>query len=94
MERGWLERVFPPDFAPYEPIPCTVLDPFVGSGTTAGVALALGRSALGIDLSEQYLELARERIPQIQAKYAAEREKAARERAEEEQRRQQLSLFE
>lgn len=36
--------------------PCTVLDPFVGSGTTVAVALRLGRYGWGIDLSEQYLK--------------------------------------
>lgn len=36
--------------------PCTVLDPFIGSGTTACVALALGQHSIGIDLSREYLE--------------------------------------
>lgn len=36
-------------------VPCVVLDPFVGSGTTCCVALANGRWSVGIDLSEQYL---------------------------------------
>jgi DNA modification methylase len=36
-------------------VPCTVLDPFVGSGTTAVVCLTLGRRCVGIDLSEKYL---------------------------------------
>lgn len=36
-------------------IPCTVLDPFIGSGTTSAVALELGRHTIGIDLSEDYL---------------------------------------
>lgn len=36
-------------------IPCTVLDPFAGSGTTALTSLRLGRRAVGIDLSEEYL---------------------------------------
>lgn len=39
-----------------------VLDPFCGSGTTGLVALRHGRSFVGIDLSESYCELARERI--------------------------------
>lgn len=39
-----------------------VLDPFLGSGTTAVVALALGRSAVGIELNPEYAELARTRI--------------------------------
>jgi hypothetical protein len=46
-------------------VPCTVLDPFVGSGTTCMVALKHGRRGIGIDLSDSYLtEFA---IPRIQA---------------------------
>lgn len=37
-------------------VPCRVLDPFVGSGTTCIVCLDLGRSSIGIDLSEDYLK--------------------------------------
>jgi len=37
-------------------IPCVVLDPFIGSGTTAAVSLSLGRRSVGIDLSQTYLE--------------------------------------
>jgi DNA modification methylase len=36
-------------------MPCVVLDPFVGSGTAALVALRLGRHAVGVDVSEAYL---------------------------------------
>lgn len=39
-----------------------VLDPFCGSGTTATVAVALGRNALTIDVSERNVEITRERI--------------------------------
>lgn len=39
-----------------------VLDPFLGSGTTAVVARKLGRQFLGIDISSQYCELARSRL--------------------------------
>jgi site-specific DNA-methyltransferase (cytosine-N4-specific) len=38
-----------------------VLDPFAGSGTTGKVALELGRSALLVELSPDYCELARDR---------------------------------
>lgn len=34
---------------------CTVLDPFLGSGTTAMVANRLGRKCIGIDLSGEYI---------------------------------------
>ena len=39
-----------------------VLDPFLGSGTTAIVAHSLGRNFLGIELVRAYVELALERI--------------------------------
>jgi len=39
-----------------------VLDPFMGSGTTAMVALKCGRRFIGIDLNSQYVSLARDRI--------------------------------
>lgn len=44
-----------------EPVPAIVLDPFVGSGTTNLVARKLGRRAIGLDLSFEYLRLAQER---------------------------------
>jgi DNA modification methylase len=40
----------------------TVLDPFAGSGTTLMVAERLGRDSIGIELSPEYVELARSRI--------------------------------
>jgi len=42
--------------------PGLVLDPFMGTGTTALVAQQLGRDWLGIELSADYRALARERI--------------------------------
>lgn len=39
-----------------------VLDPFMGSGTTALAAKILGRIFVGIDISPEYCELARQRI--------------------------------
>lgn len=47
----------------HEPVPCTVLDPFAGSGTTLMVSRWLGRKSVGIELSEKYAtEIAAERI--------------------------------
>lgn len=43
-----------------------VLDPFVGSGNTAVAALALGRRVLGVDVSQQYLDVAEAKIHQLQ----------------------------
>lgn len=45
-----------------EPVPCGVLDPFCGSGTTGRVAVRLGRHFIGIELNPSYAELARARI--------------------------------
>ena len=61
---------FPPDLIE----PCilagcpeggTVLDPFGGSGTTAGVAVKNNRDAVICELSEQYLPLIPERVEHI-----------------------------
>jgi len=40
----------------------TVLDPFLGSGTSGVVAVQLGRSFVGIELNPDYLEMAQVRI--------------------------------
>lgn len=40
----------------------TVLDPFMGSGTTAVACIRLGRKFIGIELSEKYFDIACERI--------------------------------
>ena len=42
-------------------IPCLVLDPFAGSGTVLAAARRLGRRSLGIELSPEYIEMARRR---------------------------------
>jgi DNA modification methylase len=44
------------------PVPQLVFDPFAGSGTTLLTARRLGRSAVGCDLSADYLALAARRI--------------------------------
>lgn len=47
---------------PAEPVPCMVLDPFLGSGTTIAVARELGRHGVGCELNPEYAALARIRI--------------------------------
>jgi site-specific DNA-methyltransferase (adenine-specific) len=42
-----------------------VLDPFVGSGTTAAVARRLGRRYIGIDLSAEYVARTKERVAAV-----------------------------
>jgi len=48
--------------------PGIVLDPFVGSGTTAYVAKKLGRDFIGFDLNLEYCEMAKKRIATIPAR--------------------------
>jgi site-specific DNA-methyltransferase (adenine-specific) len=42
-----------------------ILDPFIGSGTTAVAALMSGRKYIGYEINPQYAELAEERIAQF-----------------------------
>jgi DNA modification methylase len=43
-----------------------VLDPFIGSGTTAVAAIQLGRKYLGVDINREFVELARKRVSETQ----------------------------
>ena len=61
--KTWKARYYIPfDPKPPQLNPCVVLDPFVGSGTTCKVARELKRNWIGIDVKEEYAEMARKRI--------------------------------
>jgi site-specific DNA-methyltransferase (adenine-specific) len=65
---GWSDckRIYHDCFDPVDPDKKwrrgVVLDPFAGSGTTLAAAAELGRDAIGIDLDERNLNLARDRL--------------------------------
>ncbi|MGQ9706972.1 MAG: DNA-methyltransferase [bacterium] len=57
-----------PDDLPYDLIQCfcpedgIVLDPFIGSGTTAVAAVKLNRNFIGFDISKEYCDIAEKRL--------------------------------
>ena len=54
-----IERVTEPN--------ATILDPFMGSGTTGVACVQTGRNFIGIEISEKYFAIAKARIKQAQA---------------------------
>jgi len=60
----WQERWewIAPQYAKCKTIPCTVLDPFSGSGTSGMVSISKGRRYIGIELNPDYLEMSQKRL--------------------------------
>jgi DNA modification methylase len=56
------------------PVPCTVLDPFAGSGTTGAVALRHGRNAVLCELNPAYAPLIERRVAAASAQLGLFRE--------------------
>ena len=48
-----------------------MLDPYIGSGTTAVAAKLLGHRYIGIDRSQAYIQMAQERLDNAQAEMKA-----------------------
>ena len=74
VKRPMIKRKHPatfPDEIPYDLIQCfttendTVLDPFVGSGSTIVQAKLLNRNSIGIDISKEYIELCKIRLNEL-----------------------------
>jgi DNA modification methylase len=60
-ERKTVDWIATCDCESGQPVPCVVLDPFGGSGTTGQVAIELGRKAILCELNPDYIELIKQR---------------------------------
>jgi DNA modification methylase len=70
-ERGNHPAVFPEQLAQdhilsWSNVGDLVFDPMCGSGTTCKMAKLNGRSYIGIDIAEEYVELARRRVEEVE----------------------------
>lgn len=54
------------DLLEVTPLGCTVLDPFMGAGSTGVACLETGRSFIGMELAPAYYEISRQRLRQVQ----------------------------
>jgi site-specific DNA-methyltransferase (adenine-specific) len=51
----------------------TVLDPFAGSGSSCAAALLTGRKYIGIEMDDEYFQLAFERLQRVHQRAAIRR---------------------
>ena len=51
----------------------TVLDPFMGTGTTLKAAINLGRNSIGFEVSSDYMKLAEAKVAEALNKSALEK---------------------
>ena len=61
--KAWIEDR--PSCTCYKPVPCVVLDPFAGSGTTLAAAKKLGRHGVGTELNPMYVSLIEKRLDEV-----------------------------
>ena len=73
-----------------EPVPCTVLDIFAGSGTTLQVAAHAGRIGIGCEVSADYIEIQRERVPTIPRCFQPDKKPSGRKRRKKHRHQQEL----
>lgn len=61
---------------------CVVIDPFAGSGTTLVAAKILGHHFIGIEISEEYVKYAEERLKKYEEEIEDAREELAKHKVE------------
>lgn len=71
----------------------TVLDPFMGSGSTGKAAMREGFQFVGIEMEQQYMEIATARIEHELNRIEAERDEAIKAKADADAQPVQLSLI-
>jgi hypothetical protein len=66
--KTWRARwdVLVSQYARLKTVPCTILDPFSGSGTTGIVAIKNARRYIGIELNDKYIEMSLRRLRQAE----------------------------
>jgi len=76
------------------PVPCRVLDPFAGTGTVPAVAQNLGRHGVGIEVSEDFCDIATDRLRSGNARRVPIRKKKQPKQAQLDLQVDQLRMFE